>query len=93
MSNIDKQRVAAVRTLHELGWQWSGTSWTPPASETGDFRLLPVADAMHRVLADRAEALAGCTEDEEEELGNVADALDAYEAIRWPGGKVAGGKG
>ena len=51
------------------------------------------ADAMHAFLVKRADALVGCTEASSEELRALADVLDAYEAKRWPSGKVAGGKG
>jgi hypothetical protein len=42
-----------------------------------------------------ADELVGCTEGspEEEELSALADVIDAYEAKRWPLGKVLGGKG
>ena len=52
------------------------------------------ADAMHALLIKRADALMGCTEGspEEEELRALADVIEAYEAKRWPSGKVAGGK-
>lgn len=55
----------------------------------------PEADRLHALLMDRAEVLSGCLEDteEEDELKAIADALDAYEARRWPAGKVPGGKG
>jgi hypothetical protein len=53
------------------------------------------ADAMHALPIKRADELMGCTEGspEEEELRALSEAIDAYEAKRWPSGKVAGGKG
>jgi hypothetical protein len=46
-----------------------------------------------RVLVQRANALEGCTEGSKAELKSIVDAIEAYEAIRWPTGKVYGGKG
>jgi hypothetical protein len=53
------------------------------------------ADAMHAVLVKRCDELVGCTEGspEEEELRTLEDVIEAYEAKRWPSGKVASGKG
>jgi hypothetical protein len=50
---------------------------------------------MHALLIRRADELHGCTEGsaEEAELGSIADALTAYELMRWPEGRVPGGKG
>jgi hypothetical protein len=54
-----------------------------------------ITDRMHALLVTRADALVGCTEGspEEAELATLADAIEAYETVRWPNGKVPGGKG
>jgi hypothetical protein len=50
---------------------------------------------MHALLVKRADQLEGFLEGsaEEAEFGQIADALVAYEELRWPGAKVPGGKG
>lgn len=74
-----------------LGYRWDGSNWHPHREQ----RHWPEADRLHGLLIERADVLAGCTENspEERELEAIADALDAYEARRWPSGKVDGGKG
>jgi hypothetical protein len=50
---------------------------------------------LQTLLVTRADALEGCTEGspEEAELASLADAIEAYEAVRRPSGKAPGGKG
>jgi hypothetical protein len=50
---------------------------------------------MHAALVRRSDALASGLEGskEETELKTITDALEAYEAKRWPLGKEPGGKG
>ena len=56
---------------------------------------LAITDALHALLIKRADDLEDCAEgsDEECELAAITDAIAAYEAIRWPHGKISGGKG
>ena len=81
MTIIDKQRIAAVRALEARGYAFN---------DPADIE----ADALHALLVLRADELVGCTEGspEEAELEAIADAIESYEAIRWPDGKVPGGK-
>jgi len=73
----------------------------PGASGRGDDAgdtqpaMQSAADSTHALLVTRADALLGCTEGsaEEEELARLTDAIEAYETIRRPEGKIPGGKG
>jgi hypothetical protein len=48
MSNIDKQRIAAVRKLEHLSYTFAAGDWRPPAGPTA---ATPTqADAMHALL-------------------------------------------
>jgi hypothetical protein len=94
VSNIDKQRVAAVQMLEALGYSFQGGEWVPASAPPRPF-MTAQGDVMHGVLVKRADALEGCTEgsDEEAELKRIVDVIEAYEAVRWRTGKVNGGKG
>jgi len=94
VSNIDKQRIAAVRKLEQLGYTFAGDDWMRPANEAA--AMAPtITDELHAMLVKRADDLEGCPagSDEERELSATARAIAAYEAVRWPTGKVVGGKG
>jgi hypothetical protein len=87
MNNLDKQISDAERDLDAF----APGGWTSPAAAP----LQTPADKMHALLVERADALMGCTEGspEETELATMTDASEAYEAVRWPNGKMVGGKG
>jgi hypothetical protein len=94
MSTIDKQRITAVRKLEQLGYMFAGNEWMHPASDTGVITPT-ITDEFHGLLVKRADGLDGCPagSDEERELVAIERAIGAYEAVRWPTGKIAGGKG
>jgi hypothetical protein len=94
--DIDKQRIAAVRTLEALGYGYHGDQWVPPTAATpSPLPMTAEADALHGAMMRRADALAGCTEGAADaaELKAIVDLIEAYEAKRWPEGKEPGGKG
>src|SRR5262245_3426251 len=55
---------------------------------------MTLTDQVHALVVARADGLMGCAEGspEETELAALADAIDAYEAIRWPQGKRGQGR-
>ena len=94
MSTIDKQRIAAVRKLEQLRYTFAGDDWMHPANEAT--AITPtITDELHAMLVKRADDLEGCPagSDEERELAAIERAIGAYEAVRWPTGKIAGAKG
>jgi hypothetical protein len=95
MSNIDKQRIGAIRKLEKLGYNYAFDDWHAPAGMTAAPPTSAQADAMHALLVQRADALEGCPEgsEEERELAVLTYAIEAYETLLWPNGKVDGGKG
>jgi hypothetical protein len=92
MSDIDRQRVTAVRILQEIGYLFRDGDWvrgpvaSPSTAET---------DRLHALLVMRADELESCPKgsSDEAQAEAIVDALEAYEAVRWPEGKVWGGKG
>jgi hypothetical protein len=90
--SIDKQRISAVRALEALGYAYRNGQWAPAAITITPLPLTAEADAMHGALVRRADALASCAEGshEEAELKAIIDAMEAYEAKRWPLGRAPG---
>lgn len=95
MSEIDRQRIAAVRTLEALGYDFRAGRWHAPAHSRAQQRSWAEADALHHLLVERADALIGCTDGsaDQDDLEAIGEAIEAYESIRWPDGKIDGGKG
>ena len=91
MSEIDRQRVSAVRMLEATGHTYREGRW----QQVGGLPHWPEDDAMHSLLIQRADVLIGCTDGsaDQDELEAIGEALEAYEALRWPDGKADGGKG
>ena len=95
MSEIDRQRIAAVSTLEALGYEFRSGRWNPPLGAGGGSGSRPEADQIHALLIARADALIGCTDGsvDQDELEAIGEALEAYEGRRWPQGRADGGKG
>jgi hypothetical protein len=93
MSMIDKQRITAVRVLRGMGFQFSDGAWVAPSHSIAD--ITTEADRMHALLVERADEISGCPDgsDDDTELKSIADALEAYEAKRWPTGRETAVKG
>ncbi len=91
---IDKQRVAAVRKLEQLGYTFTAGDWMKPANDAA-VGWPAITDALHALLVARADALMSCAEESVGacELEVITDAIEAYEAMRWPHGRADGGKG
>ena len=83
--------------MEALGYRFDGTEWKTQAGAATSVSAahLDDADAMHVMLVLRADALEGSTENSEEarELAMIAEALEAYEAKRWPDGKAGRAEG
>src|SRR5262245_24323462 len=72
-------------------YTFAGDDWIHSANEAA--AIVPtITDELHAMLVKRADDLDGCSagSDEERELTAIERAIGAYEAVRWPTGKVAG---
>ena len=59
MSTIDKQRIAAVRKLEQLGYTFAGDDWMHQANDAS--AVAPtITDELHAMLMKRADDLEGC---------------------------------
>lgn len=90
MGEIDRQRIQAV-ACRSWGLVWHADAWR----KATELEVLPEADAMHALLVARADELDGCIEGspEESEYIKLVEVIEAYEAKRWPDGKIPGGRG
>jgi hypothetical protein len=88
-----RQAAATAKTMKELGYTCDKGIWT--SSPEAVAHLARMADQMHAMLVARADELDGCTEGspEETEYIKLVEAIEAYEAERWPDGKIPGGRG
>jgi hypothetical protein len=94
MSTIDKQRIAAVKKLEQLGYTFAAGDWVHPANDAA--AITPtITDELHAMLVKRADELEGCApgSGDERELAAIERAIGAYEAVRWPLGRTQDGKG
>jgi hypothetical protein len=82
--DLDRKRIAAVRTLEALGYSFRNNEWMSPAAVgAAPLSLTAEAVALHGMLMRQADALAGCTEgsEEETELKAIVDLVEAYEIL------------
>ena len=96
MSMVDKERIAAVRTLQTMGYTFDGANWLPPAPAGTAPKLVAwtEADALHAKLVQLADTLDGCAEGSLQEAVRYAltKAINGYQSVRWPQGRVTDGQ-
>jgi hypothetical protein len=76
-----------------MGYQFRNGAWIAPSEPLAD--LSREADRLHALLVERAGEIGGCPDEslEDTEFKAIANALEAYEAKRWPEGRERRGKG
>jgi hypothetical protein len=93
---IDKERIAAVRKLQAMRYTFDGADWQATEDIQGpELVAWTEADALHTKLVQLADTLIGCSEGSLQEVVCYAltKAINGYQSVRWPQGRVAGGKG
>jgi hypothetical protein len=78
MSDIDRQRITAVRAMEALGYTFTGIEWKGPAAAAAAPSLVDEADAMHALLVLRGDKLEGCAagSEEETEFAMISEILE-----------------
>jgi hypothetical protein len=56
MSTVDKQRIAAIRKLEQLGYTFAGDDWTHSAND-GAAIAPTITDKLHAMLVKRARMI------------------------------------
>ena len=81
----------ALKGLGSMSWSCA----MPDCRRYSKLSMPTRAVFRHAILVKRADDLDDCAagSDEERELAAIERAIGAYEAVRWPTGKVVGGKG
>jgi hypothetical protein len=81
--------------MEALGYTFDGLDWKAPSVSGVPASTIDEADAMHGLLVLRADKLEGYGEGSEDEVEyqKIAKSIEAYEAKRWPDGRVPRGSG
>ena len=85
MSEIDRQRVRGVEVLREMDFTWRNGRWLPPVSAENQPACSGGRCHVSRACgANRQTGGLRRDSDDEEELLRIGEAIESYEAIRWP---------
>ena len=84
MSIGDKQRIAAVRKLEQLGHTFADDDWIHPANDAAT-KQPTIPDEIQAMLVRRADDLKGRTSGSaERKLSAIERVIGAYAAVRFP---------